>query len=128
MKQLRKTTILQIVRLNCLNLDTTSLSAEAAMKVLRYRRAMKSALANIQSEEMEILSECGLSVGENGKLVGDNCGIQRFAEMQGQMYGESVDFDLATISYDEWHSLQQSNKQLVDAEIEDVLEGILWEE
>ena len=125
--KLKNTTIIALAKCGALSIKTSSIQASEAYKVLKFRRAIQRTFAEIQESERAIVAECNLTVTENGTIEGEESGKERFAELQSALYNEEQEIgDIKSVSYEDWHTLQQDNEGLCDPYIEDELENILW--
>lgn len=120
--------ILALVSHGALYITATTLDASQAYKVLKFRRIVAKAIDKLREAEIALIRECGLDITDKGEITGQDSGKERFGRMRNELYADSTETDdVNLIPYSSWHTLQQENKGLADAYIEDSLEGILWQ-
>lgn len=118
--------IILLAQRNALKLDTTTLDSAHAYKVLKFRRAVQEAFKKLQEAEKDLIEQCKLTLDDKGMIQGEEESRKKFTEMQAELYKDEVAVETKTLPYEQWHELQKANKQLVDANVEDTLEGVLW--
>lgn len=119
--------IVALANLGGASLTAGDIEATHAYKVIKFRRAVKSAFDEIAEKERDIINELGLEIGENGRLQGEDEKIRKFTELQKALYEDESEMDCKTIPYEAWRELQKNNKGLQNPFIEDALEGVLWD-
>lgn len=88
---------------------------------------MSTAFSAILESEQKFAAECGLEIKEDGSLKGKEKDKDRFGKFREQLLKDEADLgDIKPIPYADWHTLQGENKSLVNVDIEDMLEGVLW--
>ena len=125
--KIKNSTIIALARCGALNINSSEISASEAYKVLKFRRAIQKAFAELQEGEKAIVAQCNLTVTDKGALEGAESDKARFGQMQTTLYADEQEIgEMKPVSYENWHTLQQSNKGLCDPYVEDELENILW--
>lgn len=125
--KLKNNIIVELALAGALNLNTTALDAAHAYKVIKFRRAVSKAFGELQEAEKGIIKDCGLEISAGGELEGEDEAKAKFAKLQEELYEDEADLgDIKAIPFGQWHALQQENKGLANAFVEDSLEGILW--
>lgn len=110
-----------------LGITSNELSPAHAYKVFKAKKVVKELLGNITESEKELVEQSKLTVGEGGKLEGEQDNIKKFIELRNELYNEDADVSaIKAMPYDEWHALQKENDKILYGAVEDVLEGILW--
>jgi len=144
--------IITLVGNGILAVTAHDIPAAHAYKVLRFKKAVREAFANIQAAEKEMFSEMGIDntsafnarLKELRETLGDDTDeldemenqVARVSELQAELRNEDVALDgVKPMPYDIWHDLQNENKAVSFADgkkdlltgwTEDVLENILW--
>lgn len=131
-----------------------TLSPAHGYKAFRFRKAVAEAMSKIQSEEAELLNECGINdpasfdarLVELRSMERDEAQemelkemtekLSSFLAMRASLYDTDVELHgVIPMPYDEWFKLQNENREkdfngkMVDifsGAVEDMLEGVLW--
>lgn len=137
--------ILNLTNAGILAITANDLDAAHAYKVLKFKKAVKKAFEGIMESEREILKEAGIedavafdkerkeltvSASDKKRLEELNKQLSRVLELRDNLYKEEVELDCKTIPFEQFHALQQENKDLERKPLnafEDLLEGVLWE-
>lgn len=126
--KIKNNVILALANVGGQNITASTISAEHAYKVIKFRRAISKAFEEIVAKEKELIKDCELEIGDGGKLSGKNEDIKRFGEIRQKLYEDESDLgDIKTVPFEAWHEIKKENKSLQNAFIEDSLEGIIWE-
>lgn len=138
--------LLIVAESGILNATNKSLDVASAYKVVKFRQVVKSALSRFQDSELNLLKECGINdpsafdeelgmLREKKRTKDEEKRFKELAEILGKYLGmrdellkEDADVSEAKVMpYEQWHAFLKENESLnVTAEIEDLLEGILW--
>lgn len=137
--------IITLANAGILSITANDLDAAHAYKVLKFKKAVKKAFESIMESEREILKEAGIEdavafdkerkelieSGSNHKRLEEmNKQLSRVLELRSNLYKEDVELDCKTIPFEQFHALQQENKDLERKPLnafEDLLEGVLWD-
>jgi hypothetical protein len=148
--------VIQLVNAGVLGITTHSVSPAHAYKVYKFKKALRSAYKLIHESEMAAISEVGIEdplafdarlaelkatdapTPEQQKELADKLAtMERLNAMRNSIWTDDVTLqDVKTIPYQEWHKLQEENRnakihgQAVDilsGDVEYLLEGVLWE-
>lgn len=137
--------ILNLANAGILSITANDLDAAHAYKVLKFKKAVKKAFESIMESEREILKEAGIEdavafdkerkelieSGSNPKRLEEmNKQLSRVLELRSNLYKEEVELDCKALPFEQFHALQQENKDLERKPLnafEDLLEGVLWE-
>lgn len=146
--------IITLVNRGVLSVTAHDIPAAHAYKVLKFKKAVRAAMLSFQDAERAIFSDCGVTdTADFNKRLNDLRGKLRddaeekelavmeetIAEIRGlqeELKNEEVSLDVKTMPYDVWHELQNENKavqfgestrDVLTGEVEELLEGILWE-
>lgn len=137
--------IITLANAGILAITANDLDAAHAYKVLKFKKAIKKAFESIMESEREILKETGIedavafdkerkeltvSASDKKRLEELNKQLSRVLELRDNLYKEEVELDCKTIPFEQFHALQQENKDLERKPLntfEDLLEGVLWE-
>lgn len=131
-----------------------TLSPAHGYKAFRFRKAVADAMSKIQSDEMELLTDCGISDAvafdarleelrsmernqeQEQELKELTDKLTRFVAMRNALYNADVELHgVIPMPYEEWFKLQNENRdkdfngRVVDifsGAVEDMLEGVLW--
>lgn len=148
---MKKQTIIVLANAGIAAMTNHSLDTAQAYKVVKFRKAFNAALDAIAEDQKALLKEAGIedSVAFNqemdelrkanrtpeqeAKLKEMEAKVKRYNEMNLELLKEEVTLDCKALPYEEWHKLQNENKEVGDKKIdllsgwvEDVLEGVLW--
>lgn len=148
---MKKQTIIVLANAGIQSMTNHSLDTAQAYKVVKFRKAFNAALDAIAEDQKALLKEAGIedSVAFNqemdelrkanrtpeqeAKLKEMEAKVKRYNEMNLELLKEEVTLDCKALPYEEWHKLQNENKEmgerkldLLSGYVEDVLEGILW--
>lgn len=119
--------IVALVQNGATNIISASLDTKSAYSIIKFRRALKAAFDEIVAKEKDAIEEYKLTVGENGMLEGEESNKQSFGAFRIELYNDESELEnIQPLDFDSWHKLQQDNKFLQDAGLEDALENILW--
>ncbi len=137
--------IINLVGAGALSVTANDLDAAQAYKVIKFKKAVKKALASISEAEKEIIKEAGIedaqafdkeraelrASGENPERLAElDKTYQRFAELRDNLYNEDTELDVKVLPFEAFHALQQENKGIEGRPLnafEEMLEGVLWE-
>lgn len=137
--------IITLANAGILAITANDLDAAHAYKVLKFKKAVKKAFEGVMESEREILKEAGIedaaafdkerkeltvSASDKKRLEELNKQLSRVLELRDNLYKEEVELDCKTIPFEQFHALQQENKDLERKPLnafEDLLEGVLWE-
>lgn len=138
--------IINLANSGILSITANDLDAAHAYKVLKFKKAVKNAFLDAIESEKDIIKEAGIEdpqafdkereeLRENGsnpeRLQELNDKFSRLMELRQNLYNEDVALDGKTIPYEQFHVLQQENKNIQGKPLnafEDLLEGVLWDE
>lgn len=148
---MKKQTLIVLANAGIQSMTNHSLDTAQAYKVVKFRKAFNAALDAIAEDQKALLKEAGIedSVAFNqemdelrkanrtpeqdAKLKEMEAKVKRYNEMNLELLKEEVTLDCKALPYEEWHKLQNENKEVGDKKIdllsgwvEDVLEGVLW--
>ena len=132
-------------------LSSTSLSIEHAYKVVQFKTKIKHAYSEFESRRQQAIKEAGIDDGNKfsarfNALVQNNQRTEeedeefkglveknnRFNELFNQLLEDDYEIEPKVMPFDQWHLLQEANKDLklgkfeLLAYFETTLEGILW--
>ena len=143
--------ILNLAKLNVLDITAHDLDAASAYKVFKFKKVINDCLEKIQNGEKELLKTCEIddpeefnselnrlknlaerTEEENKSLEEYNKKLREFYSLQNQLYGEDADLSgIKKLPYDQWKKLQDENhskdKDPLTGYVEISLENILWE-
>ena len=151
---MKKKEILFLINSGVQSVTNHDLTATEAYKVVKFRKALNSAFEAIGEDEKAIAKDCDIedldaffkefnelqlkkdpSKDEKERLNGMAEKNKRFQELEKQILEEDVTLECKTLSYDDWHKLQNENRDkevlgrkvdVLSGRVEDLLEGILW--
>lgn len=148
---MKKQTLIVLANAGIQSMTNHSLDTAQAYKVVKFRKAFNAALDAIAEDQKALLKEAGIedSVAFNqemdelrkanrtpeqeAKLKEMEAKVKRYNEMNLELLKEEVTLDCKALPYEEWHKLQNENKEVGDKKIdllagwvEDMLEGCLW--
>ena len=148
---MKKQTLIVLANAGIQSMTNHSLDTAQAYKVVKFRKAFNAALDAIAEDQKALLKEAGIedSVAFNqemdelrkanrtpeqdAKLKEMEAKVKRYNEMNLELLKEEVTLDCKALPYEEWHKLQNENKEVGDKKVdllsgyvEDVLEGVLW--
>ena len=139
--------LLYLINGGILNITANDLDASQAYKVLKIKKAIKKAFAELGEAEQALLAEVGIdnpsefdkrfaeltkrerTQEESLELTEMNVKRSRLLDMRKPLYDEEVDLgDIKTMPYEAWHTLQAENKasKVLNGIGEELLENILW--
>ena len=153
---MKKQEIVNLVNAGCLSISNHSLDPTHAYKVVKFRKALRSAADVVESETEAIRQDVGIKDGaafdkelfslrgakfrsedQQKRLDEMEATFLRFKQQRDEMFKEECELkDMKPLPYEEWHKLQAENKEkeiagrkvdVLSGQIEDLLEGILWE-
>lgn len=150
---MKKQTIIMLANAGVQSITNHTLDASQAYKVVKFRKAFNAALEAIGEDEKALLKEAGIedapsfnkeldglrkvwseSPEKEKKYKEMTEKVKRYNELHAEMLQEEVTLDCKALPYEEWHKLQNENKEVGDKKIdllagwvEDMLEGVLWE-
>ncbi len=132
-----------------------NIPVEHAYKVVKFRKALTSALESIGKDEEALRKDTGIEDAkafddelknlrekisrtdeEQARLDEMEAQLKRFVELRNEMLNEDVDLNIKTMPYEAWHALQKENCEreingkkadILSGYVEDLLEGVLWE-
>lgn len=116
--------VIALAGCGAMNMTAAGLEAGQAYSVMRFRRGLKEAYNAIVDSEREIIRECGLSIGEGGRIEGSGEQLVRFGRMRDELREDCSEIEATPLPYGDWHLLVRENRGL--AALEDELENILW--
>jgi len=134
-------TVFFLAQSGMLNVVAHTLDVAHAYKVVKFRNVMKALVEKAQKQESDLFAEAGIESPETYNeqlkaLEGNETEWKalaekgaRFRALQNELMAEEVDTsDIKAMPYDEWYKLCQENKDIITAEVEDALLGVLWKE
>lgn len=149
---MKKQTIIMLANAGVQSITNHTLDASQAYKVVKFRKAFNAALDSISEDEKGLLKEAGIEDAPSFNKELDELRkanrtpeqedkykemtekVKRYNELHAEMFQEEVTLDCKALPYEEWHKLQNENKEVGDKKIdllagwvEDMLEGVLWE-
>ena len=132
-------------------LSSTSLGIEHAYKVVQFKTKIKHAYSEFENRRQQAIKEAGIEDGNRfqerfNTLIQNNQRTEeeenelkelvkknnRFNELFDKLLNDDYEIEPKTMPYDQWHLLQETNKDLklgkfeLLAYFETTLEGILW--
>lgn len=145
---MKKSEILFLVNTGVQAITNHTLSPEHAYKVVKFRKALNKAYDAIVKDEEDIRKDIGIdnpqifdkeivelreNHSDEKKLESMEAQLQRFIELNNEVLKDEVTLDCIPMPYEEWHKLQNENKEVGDPKrdllsgyVEDILEGVLW--
>ncbi len=148
---MKKQTIIMLANAGVQSITNHTLDAAQAYKVVKFRKAFNAALEAISEDEKGLLKEAGIEDAPSFNKELDELRkanrtpeqedkykemtekVKRYNELHAEMLQEEVTLDCKALPYEEWHKLQNENKEVGDKKVdllsgfvEDMLEGILW--
>lgn len=149
--------VIELSKRGILNVTTHSIGTKDAISVFKFKKALRSCIESINSDESALLTECGIDDAasfdsKRGELLGKaersreedaelealNEKFRRFIGMCDGILMEEAKLDTVnTMQYEAWKSLQDENKSVnvngeaidvFSGEVEMLLLGVLWEE
>ena len=150
-----KSDIILLANLGVANITNHSLDPAHAYKVVKFRKAVKSAIEELSKDEDALRKDAGIEdaqafdeelaklrtiqnpdKAEKDRLAEMEAKLKRFVELRVALLDEEVSLDCKAMPYAEWHKLQNENKDrelngrkedILSGYVEDILEGVLWE-
>ena len=147
--------VLNLVNGGVATITAHSLDSKHAYKVVQFRKAILAENEAFEKERIDLLKEAGIedprafddelvslrktenpSDEQKKRLDELNGKFNRFNELLTTALNEEVVLNCKTMPYDEWHKLQNENAEkeiygkkcdLLSGQVEDLLEGVLWE-
>ena len=152
---MKKSDIVALVQGGVLNVTQHSVSVNHAYKVFKFKSTLRKLFEALVEQEQDLAKECLIMDGasfdarrselaakekptkeEQKELEEMNDQYKRFAGLREELYKEEVLLaGVKTIPYEEWHKLQEENKEVQTAfgkqdvlsgQVEDLLENVLW--
>lgn len=148
---MKKQTLIVLANAGIQSITNHTLDAAQAYKVVKFRKSFNAAIDAIAEDEKALLKEAGIEDAPSFNKELDELRkanrtpeqedkykemtekVKRYNELHAEMLQEEVTIDCKALPYEEWHKLQNENKEigerkldLLSGWVEDVLEGILW--
>lgn len=148
---MKKQTIIMLANAGVQSITNHTLDAAQAYKVVKFRKAFNAALEAIGEDEKALLKEAGIDDAPSFNKELDELRkanrtpeqedkykemtekVKRYNELHAEMLQEEASIDCKALPYEEWHKLQNENKEVGDKKVdllagwvEDMLEGCLW--
>ncbi len=127
-----------------------SISVESKYKVLKFKYLLRKAFEFVQSLEKSLLDNCEIqdiqelekrikelkdikyrTEEEEAELADSSKKLDTYLALRKQMLEDQYTFNnVSLISYEDWFSLRKENRdnENLNNYIEDILNGVLWEE